>query len=166
MTTWTIRPRAKNGLISAAASIFIALAVGAIGGFATASSVTTWYRSLAKPAFNPPDAVFAPVWTTLYVVMAIAAWRVWRADSAGRRRDTALILYAVQLILNLAWSLIFFGLRQTAIALVEVAVLWIAVLATAVSFWRVDRPAGLAMIPYAAWVTFASVLNFEIWRLN
>lgn len=139
--------------------------MGGIGGLATASSVTTWYAGLIKPPFNPPNAVFGPVWTTLYVLMALAAWRVWRAGPAARRRP-GLILYAAQLALNLGWSLIFFGLRQPAIALAEVALLLAAVVATAVAFWHADRPAGLMMIPYAAWVAFASVLNFEIWRLN
>ncbi len=96
--------------------------------------------------------------------MALAAWRVWRSPAASRR--AALILYAVQLVLNVAWSLVFFGLRRTDLALAEIAVLLAAVLATAAAFWRADRPAGLMMIPYIAWVAFASALNFEIWRLN
>ena len=156
----------RGGLVSAAASVAIALAVGAVGGFATASSVTTWYAGLNKPSFNPPNGVFAPVWTTLYVLMALAAWRVWRADAADGRRRSALVLYAVQLALNLAWSLIFFGLRQPGLALGEVALLMAAAIATDAAFWRIDRPAGLMMAPYAAWVAFASVLNLEIWRLN
>ncbi len=164
MTTQS-KTGALNGFPSAAVSIVIALAVGGIGGLATASSVTTWYAGLIKPPFNPPNAVFGPVWTTLYVLMALAAWRVWRAGPAGARRP-GLILYAVQLALNLAWSLIFFGLRQPAIALAEVALLLAAVVATGVAFWRTDRSAGLMMIPYVAWVAFASALNFEIWRLN
>jgi benzodiazapine receptor len=166
MTIHSITPRAPGGLVSAIASIAIALAVGAIGGLATASSVATWYVGLNKPAFNPPNAVFGPVWTILYVVMALAAWRVWRAEPAAGGRRRALTLYAVQLVLNLAWSLIFFGLRQPALALAEIVLLLAAVLATAAAFWRTDRAAGLMLIPYAAWVTFASALNFAIWRLN
>jgi tryptophan-rich sensory protein len=165
MTTLSLKPGAPNGLPAAVASVAIALAVGAIGGFATASSVTSWYVGLNKPAFNPPNAVFAPIWTALYVLMALAAWRVWRAP-AGRARSAALLLYAVQLALNLAWSLIFFGLRRPDLALIEVAALLAAVIACAVAFWRIDRTAGLMLVPYAAWVAFASVLNFAIWRLN
>ena len=165
MTNPSPGPGASKGLISAAVSIAAALAVGAIGGLATASSVDTWYAGLNKPVFNPPNAVFGPVWTTLYVIMAVAAWRIWRSAPASGRRP-ALILYAVQLALNLAWSLIFFGLRAPGLALAEVLVLLAAVLATAVAFRRIDRPAGLMMVPYAAWVTFASALNLEIWRLN
>jgi tryptophan-rich sensory protein len=165
LTTQSIKTGAPIGFPSAVVSVVIALAVGGVGALATASSVSTWYATLVKPAFNPPNAVFGPVWTALYVLMALAAWRVWRTGPVGGRRP-GLILYAVQLALNLAWSLIFFGLRQPAIALAEVAVLLAAVVATAVAFWRADRTAGLMMIPYVAWVAFASALNFEIWRLN
>ena len=164
LTTQSIKTAAPNGLLSVAVSIVVSLAVGGIGGLVTASSVTTWYTGLIKPPFNPPNAVFGPVWTTLYVLMALAAWRVWRTGPIARR--PGLILYAVQLALNLAWSLFFFGLRQPAIALAEIALLFAAVVATGVAFWRTDRAAGVMMIPYAAWVAFASVLNFEIWRLN
>ena len=166
MTTQSIKTNTPGGPVSAIVSIVIALAVAAIGGLATASSVTTWYVGLHKPAFNPPNAVFGPVWTVLYVLMALAAWRVWRAGPAGGRRRAAIGLYAVQLALNLAWSLIFFGLRRPDLALVEIAVLLIAVLATTAVFWRRDRIAGLMLVPYAAWVAFASALNFAIWRLN
>ena len=165
MTSHPVKAGSPKGLGAAAISIVIALAAGGIGGFATATSVTTWYAGLNKPAFNPPNAVFGPVWTTLYVLMALAAWRVWRgADGAVRRR--ALTIYAVQLVLNLAWSLIFFGLRQPGLAFIEVVALLASVLACAVAFWRIDRLAGTMMIPYAAWVSFASALNFAIWRLN
>jgi tryptophan-rich sensory protein len=164
--TLSTKPKAASGLLAAMLSIAAALAVGVIGALATASSVTTWYPTLHKPPFNPPNAVFGPVWTTLYVLMAVAAWRVWRTEAADERRRAALILYVVQLALNLAWSLIFFGLRQLALALADIALLLAAVLACAIAFWRADGPAGLMMIPYAAWVAFASVLNFAIWRLN
>lgn len=165
MTTRSITPRNPRGAVALVASIAVTLGVGAVGGLATASSVTTWYAGLNKPAFNPPNAVFGPVWTTLYVLMAVAAWRVWRRASplgAG----PALMLYVAQLILNLGWSLIFFGLRQPGWAMIEVVCLLTAVAATTVAFWRSDRPAGLMMLPYAAWVGFASLLNLEIWRLN
>lgn len=162
----SIKRNDHQGLVSAAVSVALALGAGVIGGVATASSVTTWYAGLNKPAFNPPNAVFAPVWTTLYVLMALAAWRVWRAPGPDRERRTALAVYGLQLVLNLAWSLIFFGLRAPGIALAEVAALLVAVIACAACFWRVDRIAGLMLLPYAAWVAFASALNFEIWRLN
>ncbi|THD59293.1 TspO/MBR family protein [Phenylobacterium sp.] len=165
MTTQPVKSTTRSGLISAIAFVGVALGVGALGGLATASSVTTWYLGLNKPAFNPPNAVFGPVWTILYILMAVAAWRVWRR---ARRSGlwSALTLYAAQLVLNLAWSLIFFGLRQPAWALGEVVVLLSGVVMTAVVFWRIDRLSGLMMIPYAVWVAFAAVLNLEIWRLN
>lgn len=166
MTDPSNKPRASKGVLSALAFVVVALAVGAVGGFATASSVTTWYVGLHKPAFNPPNAVFGPVWTLLYILMALAAWRIWRIEPAGARKTQALTLYAVQLVLNLAWSLIFFGLRQPGLALAEIAVLLLVVLATTAAFWRIDRVAGGMMVPYAAWVAFASVLNLAIWRLN
>ncbi len=166
MTSQSMTPRRPKGLIAAIRSIAIALAVAGLGGLATASSVSTWYAGLNKPVFNPPNAVFGPVWTTLFVLMAIAAWRVWRPATLGGARRMALTFYVVQLALNLAWSLIFFGLRQPGLALGEVVLLLASVVATAVLFWRIDRPAGLMMVPYATWVTFASLLNFEIWRLN
>lgn len=163
MTTAAPKPTPAPGLVSAAISVAVALAIGAVGGLATASSVSSWYPGLAKPAFTPPNGVFGPVWTALYVLMALAAWRVWRARG---RLGPALALHGVQLALNLAWSLIFFGLRRPDLALAEIALLLAAVLATAVAFWRIDRAAGIMMAPYAAWVAFASALNFEIWRLN
>jgi len=166
MTTQSIKSHTPGGPASAIVSIVIALAVAAIGGLATASSVTTWYVGLHKPAFNPPNAVFGPVWTILYVLMAIAAWRVWRAGQRDGRRRGAIGLYAVQLALNLAWSLTFFGLRRPDLALADIALLLVAVLATTVAFWRRDHLAGLMMVPYVAWVAFASMLNFAIWRLN
>lgn len=166
MTALHVPRRAGPNWLPPVVSIAIALAVGAVGGWATASSVTTWYATLAKPAFNPPNFLFGPVWTALYVLMAVAAWLVWRAGPADGRRRTALTLYAVQLALNLAWSLIFFGLRRPDLALMEVLVLFAAILATIRAFARLDRRAGWMLLPYAAWVAFATLLNFEIWRLN
>lgn len=156
----------RGGLIGAAASIGVALAIGAVGAVATQSSVGSWYASLAKPAFNPPNAVFGPVWTALYVLMAVAAWRVWRHGGFRGASGRALGAYALQLALNLAWSVIFFGLRAPGPALAELAVLYVAIWATAILFWRLDRIAGLLMAPYIVWTTFAGVLNAAIVRLN
>ena len=141
------------------------LAVSAVGAMATATSVGTWYPTLAKPAFNPPNWMFAPVWTALFFMMAIAAWRVWRRDGLRNAR-WALMLFALQLALNLSWSIVFFGLRSIGWALVEIVVLLLAILATTLVFWQRDRVAGMLFVPYAAWVAFATVLNAAIWRLN
>lgn len=143
----------------------ICLAVSGIGGAATASSVGTWYQALTKPAFNPPDWIFAPVWTALYFMMALAGWRVWRRGGL-RKAQWALTLFGLQLALNLAWSVIFFGLRSIGAALAEIVVLLLAILATTAVFWRHDRIAGMLFVPYAAWVVFAVVLNAALWRLN
>jgi tryptophan-rich sensory protein len=152
--------------LALAGFIALCLAVGATGGAVTATSVGTWYAALEKPAFNPPDWVFAPVWTTLYVLMALAAWRVWlRGDEAPAARP-ALGLWALQLALNLTWSFLFFGARSIGAALAEIAVLLAAIIATLVLSWRVDRAAGWLLVPYAAWVAFAAVLTAAIWRLN
>lgn len=114
----------------------MALAVGLLGGLATADSIDTWYALLNKPAFTPPNGVFAPVWTTLYVAMGITAWRVWRTGASLSGR--ALTLYGVQLVLNLAWSLIFFGLQRPGLALIEVVPFLATVIATGLAFWRID----------------------------
>ncbi len=147
------------------AFLVLCLAVAALGGAATASSVGNWYPTLAKPAFNPPNWIFAPVWTALYFMMAVAGWRVWRSDGLRRAR-WALTLFALQLALNLAWSILFFGMHSIGAALIEIVVLLLAILATALAFWRRDRAAGMLFVPYAAWVAFAAVLNAAIWRLN
>jgi benzodiazapine receptor len=141
------------------------LAVGAVASWVTQASVATWYPTLAKPWFNPPNWLFGPAWTFLYVTMAIAAWLVWRSDDRVRAQD-ALYLFGFQLALNLAWSLLFFGLRDPGLALVEVVVFWLAIAATTRAFWPLDRRAGLLMLPYLAWVGFATLLNAAIWWMN
>lgn len=158
MTDRTKRILALVVLLAASA------AVAAIGGGATAGSVATWYPTLIKPSFNPPDWIFGPVWTVLYIMMALAAWRVWCADHPGRSR--ALAAYGVQLLLNLAWSVIFFGLQRPDLALLEIVVLVAAVAVILRWFWAIDRLAGVLFVPYLAWISFATVLNAAIWWLN
>jgi len=124
-----------------------------------------WYASLVKPSWNPPNSIFGPVWSVLYVLMAVAAWLVWRkAGFSGA--GLALTLFVVQLALNALWSFLFFGQHRPDLAFADIVVLWLAVLAVAVLFWRVDHVAGGLMVPYIAWVGFASYLNFVLWRLN
>lgn len=124
-----------------------------------------WYAALSKPAWTPPNAVFGPVWTALYVLMGVAAWLVWRkAGFAGARG--ALTLFIAQLILNALWSYLFFGAHQLFLAFAGVVVLWLLILATTVRFWRTVPTAGALLIPYLCWVAFASALNFQLWRLN
>jgi tryptophan-rich sensory protein len=124
-----------------------------------------WYAALAKPAWNPPNAIFAPVWSVLYGLMAVAAWLVWRrAGFSGA--GAALGLFAVQLILNALWSYLFFGRHQPGLAFGDIVVLWVVILSVVLLFWRVDRVAGALLLPYLAWVGFAAYLNFTLWRLN
>jgi tryptophan-rich sensory protein len=146
--------------------VFLAInaAVSALGGWATSTSVGTWYQALAKPAFNPPDWIFAPVWSALYAMIAIAGWRAWRRGGEDLRG--ALMVYAVQLALNLSWSFVFFGARSIGGALAVIPALFAAIVVNAVLFWRIDRTAGALLVPYAAWVAFATLLNAAIWRLN
>jgi tryptophan-rich sensory protein len=124
-----------------------------------------WYAALEKPSWTPPNAVFGPVWTTLYILMAVAAWLVWQR-AGWRGASTALGLYLVQLAVNAAWSWLFFGRHDIALALLDIIVLWLLILATLVLFWRVHRTAGLLLVPYLLWVSYASTLNFGIWQLN
>ena len=124
-----------------------------------------WYASLAKPAWNPPSAVFAPVWTVLYVLMGVAAWLVWKR-AGFRGAGVALTLFIVQLVFNALWSYLFFGLHDISAAFVDIVVLWAAILVVTVLFWRKVRTAGILMLPYLVWVGFASVLNFTLWRMN
>jgi tryptophan-rich sensory protein len=156
--------RAAHPWVGLGLFLAVCLAAGGIGGAATGSSVSTWYPTLAKPAWNPPAWVFGPVWTTLYLMMGVAAWRVWRAHSRGA--SGALGLFGVQLVLNTLWSIVFFGLRAPGPAFFELLLLWLAILATGLRFYRLDRVAGALMAPYLAWVTFAGVLNYTIWQLN
>jgi benzodiazapine receptor len=124
-----------------------------------------WYAALAKPSWNPPNAIFGPVWTVLYVLMGVAAWLVWRRAGFGGA-GAALGLFIVQLVLNALWSYLFFGQHRLDLALGDIMALWVTILAVTVLFWRIDRVAGALLLPYLAWVGFASVLNFVLWRLN
>jgi len=141
----------------------LTLGVGIFAGLVTEPNVLTWYPTLAKPSFNPPNWVFAPVWTVLYILMAVAGWRVWRITDFESR---ALLFWVMQLALNFAWSFIFFGAHAIGLALIEIAVLWLTVLLTTVTFFRIDRIAGWLFVPYLAWVSFAAALNGAIHQLN
>ena len=141
------------------------LSIGVVGGLATASSVSTWYPTLEKPWFNPPNSVFGPVWSLLYLLMAVAAWRVWLIGN-GPQKIKALQMFWFQLALNLLWSILFFGMRQIGFALAEIVLLLLAILVTTSLFWRIDRWAGVMMLPYIAWVSFATLLNASLWVLN
>ncbi len=146
---------------------FMAACFGAalVGSAFTAPSVPVWYEGLVKPSFTPPSWLFGPVWSVLYLAMAIAGWLVWRHQRESST-TLALALFGGQLVLNVLWSILFFGLQAPGIALVEILTLWVAIFATLLSFWRISKIASWLFVPYLAWVSFASILNFEIWRLN
>ena len=147
------------GLAGWLALVFVAAALGAIASVDAAS----FYARLSKPDWAPPAAVFGPVWTVLYAMMGIAAWLVWR--SPGPKRD-ALVLFVMQLAANVLWSWLFFAWHRGALAAVEILVLLLLIVATLVAFWRISRLAGLLLVPYLAWVSFASVLAWTVWRNN
>jgi translocator protein len=147
-------------------SVIACLASGAIGSIFTRSAIPTWYAMLAKPSFSPPNWLFAPVWTLLYVLMGVAAFLVWRKGSENRQVRIALIVFLVQLVLNTSWSVVFFGLQCPLCGLIVISILWVAILATVVLFYRVSHIASVLLWPYLLWVSFASVLNGSIWLLN
>ncbi len=142
----------------------VCLGVGGLGSIPTAKSVRDWYPRLRKPPGTPPSWVFGPVWTTLYVLMAVSAWLVWRQYGWGAR--AALLIFAAQLALNLAWSGIFFGARQIGCAFAEIVILWLAILFNIVIFYPLDSIAAWLLAPYLLWVTYASYLNCGIWLRN
>ncbi len=160
----------KSSAIALAGFLAASFLVAAVSSTFTAAAIPQWYAALNKPSFNPPNGIFAPVWTLLYALMAIAAWLVWSAPAGTAERAAlraaALSIFWLQLFLNLAWSWIFFREHRLAGALMEIVVLWLAIVAATILFMRVTRLAAWLMLPYVAWVAFAAVLNFEIWRLN
>ena len=152
----------KNSMLGLVFWVALSLAAG---WFGSRFPPGDWYAGLTKPPWNPPNSVFAPVWSTLFVLMGVAAWLVWRRRWTPPAR-LGLGLFLVQLVLNGLWSYLFFGLHRPGAALVDIAALWLVILATLIAFWRVSRPAGALLLPYLAWVGFAGALNLQLWRLN
>lgn len=147
-------------------SVLVAELAGAIGSLFTFAAIPTWYATLAKPALNPPNWVFAPVWNILFILMGVAAFLVWKRGLDKKAVRLALILFIVQLVLNSFWSIIFFGLHNPGAAFLEIIILWLAIMATIISFYKVVPKAAYLLIPYILWVTFAGYLNFSLWRLS
>jgi len=164
---WTSLPE-RQPVASLLVAVLLCELVGASGTVFTAMGLGTWYASLEAPSFAPPNWVFGPVWTTLFALLGVAAWLVWRelAGPNAAAARVALWLFAGQYVLNVAWSAAFFGARSPAAGLVVIAVLWLAIVATVVGFWRVDWRAGALLVPYLAWVSFATYLNYSFWVLN
>jgi tryptophan-rich sensory protein len=155
----------SRSIIGLAIWIVLCFGIAFLGSIFTTPSIPTWYAELIKPLWTPPDWVFGPVWTALYLMMAIAAWLVWRRGGLAAA-SIPIALFMVQLGLNIAWSILFFGLHMPGLAFGEIVVLWFAILATLIVFWRSTPMAGYLLLPYLIWVAFAAVLNFELWQLN
>lgn len=147
-------------------SIVICQLAGLIGSLFTMSKIPTWYMTLNKPELAPPNWLFGPVWTTLFVLMGIALYMVWKQGTDKKDVKIALYVFGTQLILNVLWSIIFFGIENTGAAFIEIISLWISILLSIIYFYKVNKVASYLLLPYIAWVSFASYLNFMIWMLN
>lgn len=152
----------KNSTVGLVLWIVVSMGAGLVGSRFMPGE---WYASLVKPDWNPPSYVFGPVWTTLYILMGISAWLVWRKVGFSGA-TSVLVLFLVQLVLNSLWSYLFFGIHQPGLALIEIVILWSVILVITIGFWRISVTAGIMLLPYLCWVGFASVLNLQLWRLN
>ncbi len=147
--------------------VVVCLAIGYMSGTVTRSAITTWYPTLIKPSFNPPNWIFAPVWSLLYVMMGVAAGLVWNSIESNKEVvKKALLFFIIQLALNALWSYLFFGLHNPMLAGLEIIILWLMIYETYIQFGKISRLAGYLLIPYLLWVSFATVLNGSIWWLN
>ena len=155
----------KGSILKFIGSLCISFSAAAVGSLGTTAQ-SDWYTNLVKPSFNPPGWVFGPVWTTLYILMGVAFFLVWRQGFAGKMARVALICFLIQLALNAAWTILFFGLQSPVLAFIDIALLWIAILLTILFFTYISKTAAVLFVPYLVWVTFAAVLNGAIWRLN
>jgi tryptophan-rich sensory protein len=155
----------SKGLVGLLTSVGVCFGVAVIGGLVTSSAIPGWYARLRKPSWSPPNWVFGPVWSALYALMAVAAWLAWRR-SEYRWSSPALRPYIAQLALNLGWTIIFFGFKRPGVAVGEIALLWASIAATMKAFWPVTRIGAVLLLPYLAWVSFASALNFAVWAAN
>jgi tryptophan-rich sensory protein len=153
-------------MINLAIMIVICLGIGLSGTFFTAPNIPGWYAALNKPGFTPPNWIFGPVWTFLYISMGIAAFWIWKKGFERRDVEIALGVFGGQLILNALWTPLFFGMHWLLLALVEIVILWFFILWTIILFYRIEKPAGLLLIPYLCWVSYASALNLAVWLMN
>ncbi|MGB7957451.1 MAG: TspO/MBR family protein [Minisyncoccia bacterium] len=155
-----------NTVLKLVAAIMISELAGVLGSVFTIRAIPDWYATLKKPKLNPPGWVFGPVWTILYLLMGISAFLVWQKGLGNTEVRIALILFAIQLVLNALWSIVFFGWRRPLLAFANIALMWLAIIATMISFLNISLPAFYLLLPYIIWVSFAAYLNFAIVRLN
>jgi tryptophan-rich sensory protein len=146
--------------------VVICLVLGFTSGLITKSAITDWYPTIKKPIFNPPNGVFGPVWTMLYIMMAVAAALIWNVIDSNKNAKTALKYFAIQLFLNVLWSILFFGLHNPAMAFIEIIILWALIFKTYIEFKKINTIAAYLLLPYLFWVSFATILNGSIWFLN
>ena len=156
----------SKDIIKLVISIVACQCAGLIGSVFTTPAIPTWYATLQKPFFNPPNWLFAPAWVTLYLLMGIAAFLVWRKGLEQKEVKSALVIFLVQLVLNALWSVVFFGLKSPLYGMVVIVALWVVILLTILRFFKLSTAAGALLLPYILWVSFASVLNIAIWVLN
>lgn len=147
-------------------SILICEAIGVISGWIGSAYNNPWFETLQKPSWNPPGAVFGPVWTTLYLFMGIALWLVWKSDAVQQRKTAAEVMFALQLFFNFWWSIIFFKFQSPGIAFIDICLMIITILITIFQFGKISNVAAWLLVPYISWVCFASVLNYTIWKMN
>ena len=163
------RSNHKRSVLSFIGWCAVVVIAMAIGQYATFSSLQSWYPALNKPSFNPPNAIFGPVWGVLYLMMAISVWNVWEARANENCRESAIrfvVAFLIQLALNVLWSVVFFGLRSPHFAFIEICCLWLAIAVTIWLAFRVSKLSAWLLVPYLCWVSFAAVLNYQIWQLN
>ncbi|MFH1248926.1 MAG: TspO/MBR family protein [archaeon] len=146
--------------------MLICLLAGFIGSIFTTPAIPTWYAPINKPSFNPPNWIFAPVWTVLFLIMGVSLFLVWEKGWKNKRVKAAIFVFSIQLILNVLWSIVFFGLKNPFLAFIDIIALWIFILMSMIFFYRVSKQASLLLIPYILWVSFASALNLAIVLLN
>jgi len=155
-----------SNILKLVVAVLLCQAAGILGSLATAPAIPGWYKGLAKPSFTPPNWLFGPAWITLYLLMGIALFLVWRQGLDRPGVKAALALFFIQLGLNALWSWLFFGWHQLGLAFAEIVLLWVVILLVTIKFFALSRAAGWLLVPYLLWVMFASVLNFSLWRLN
>ncbi len=155
----------KRLIVKLAISLTLPLLVGYVAGMFTAEAIPGWYATLKQPSFNPPNWVFAPVWTTLYVAMGISLYMIWKIVP-GKQRNNALLIFAIQLVLNFLWSFFFFYFKNIGLSLVDILALWVFIAAMIIQFYKLKPWAAYLNIPYILWVSFASLLNIAYYILN
>ena len=155
-----------NNVIKGLISIMLPLVVGGLSGFFTTSSISGWYTTINKPSFNPPNWIFGPVWTLLYIMMGIALFIIWKSETDAVLKKQALIFFFIQLVINFCWSLLFFFCESPGWALIDIVLMWVFILLTIFSFSKISSLSAWLLVPYISWVSFAAVLNFAIWKLN